>query len=408
MGPDFAKGMLRFSRSAKVASDDETAWLFIHGANCFGIKGTYEDRIRWVDSNKKHILNVAHRSPDLDFLREADEPFQFAAFAWEYRKLHETWQQGFETTLPCQMDASNNGLQILGMLMRDRGSCEATNVAANATPQDIYQRVMDEAIRVIELDASDISLPFATKWLQFGLDRGCANFLMIRRPPRSTRHSCRAYVNQWYLDKVRDGKPDPFGPDNRFEACSYLSQHVWRAIEVVVGKPREAMSWLQKAARILVDHDKPMEWLTPSGFPVMQAYEKFAEKSIRTKVGERVFRVKFREDMGKLSPRRQAQGSSPNFVHSLDASVLHKTVNSCGAKGISSFAMVHDSYGTHAPNCNIMADSVRENVYDIFSLDQLGAFRQQLMMTNEIELPELPEYGDFDMSEVLNSLYMFS
>jgi DNA-directed RNA polymerase len=407
MGPDFAKGLVRFVKTERIQTEGDTAWLYIHGANTFGIKGTYDDRIRWVDQNKKSILALAEASsPDLDFLREADEPFQFAAFADEFARMHSTWDNGFDTKLPCQMDASNNGLQILGMLMRDPSSCEATNVAANDSPQDIYQRVMDVAIEEIRLEID--SHPFAKLWLSFGLDRGCAKRPTMTQPYGSTRHSCRQYVHQWYLERTRGGTSDPFDPSNRFEACSYLAMKVWHAIESVVGRPRQAMDWLQKTARVLSSHNLPMEWKTPSGFPVMQAYEKYAEKSIRTKVGDKIFRVKFREDMGKLSPRRQAQGSSPNFVHSLDASILHKTVNDCAEKGISSFAMVHDSYGTHAPKCPIMADSIRSNVYDVFSVDQLQALRVVLMDTHDIELPELPSYGGFDISEVLESLYMFS
>lgn len=406
MGPDFAKGLVRFANPETLRTDDDLAWLYIHGANTYGIKGTYEDRIRWVDANKDNIFRVASPKPDLDFLQQADEPFQFTAFAWEFLQLHTKWNNGFESYLPCQMDASNNGLQILGMLTRDRSSCEATNVASNDVPQDIYQRVMDEAVKVIIHERS--TNEFAQRWLDFGLDRGCAKRPTMTQPYGSTRHSCRQYVNQWYMEKVRAGREDPFTAGNRFEACSYLAMKVWHAIEHVVGRPREAMAWLQKVARLLAKDNKAMQWVTPSGFPVRQAYEKFAEKSIRTKVGDKVFRVKFREDIGVLSPRRQAQGSSPNFVHSLDASILHKTVAECSSLGIQSFAMVHDSYGTHSNKCPIMADSIRRNVYDIFSVDQLANLRVALMESTGLELPELPAYGDFDVSEVLNSLYMFS
>lgn len=406
-GPDFAKGLLRFANEERVVSDDEVLWLYVHGANSYGIKGTFDDRIAWVESNKADILRCATTEPPLDFLREADEPFQFAAFCWEYRKMHDTWSNGFLTNLPVQMDASNNGLQILGLLMRDRSSCEATNVAANVSPQDIYQRVTDVAIDNIRGEA-DIDVPFALQWLRFGLSRGTSKRPTMTQPYGSTRHSCRSYVHEWYLGEVRNGKPDPFDSSNRFEACSYLAMHVWRAIETVVGKPREAMAWLQKSARLLASEGKAMEWLTPSGFPVHQAYEKYAEKSIRTKVGDKVFRVKFREDVGKLSPRRQAQGSSPNFVHSLDASVLHKTVNDCARLGLTSFAMVHDSYGTHCALAPIMADSIRKTVHEIFSLDQLAALKASLEDSQGVSLPPLPEYGSFDPDEVLSSLYMFS
>ena len=52
-------------------------------------------------------------------------------------------------------------------------------------------------------------------------------------------------------------------------------------------------------------------------------------------------------------------GSSPNFIHSLDASALVRTVNRCVEQGISQFSMVHDSYGTHSPELPRMQEILR-------------------------------------------------
>lgn len=405
MGPDFAKGLMRFHYSKQITHHDQLSWLYIHGANAFGVKGTFAERIKWVEENWRELTRK--QGPSMDMLRAASEPFQFAAFCFELAEMNEKGWKGFETRLPCQMDASNNGLQILGMLTRDTYSCEATNVANNESPRDIYQIVADESKRLL---AEDHDLPFAQAWLTFGIDRSCAKRPTMTQPYGSTPHSCRSYVNQWYLDAVRkEGKRDPFNESNRFEATAYLSSKIWDAINIVVGRPRQAMKWLQTSARNLANVGQAMYWVSPSGFPVMQAYEKYAEKAIHTKIGDKVYRVKFREDIGVLSAKRQAQGSSPNFVHSLDAACLHLTVNKCVAKyGMNSFAMVHDSYGAHTTDCNYMAQAIRETLYEIFSLDQLSILKEGLEQRSGIELDSLPEYGDFDVSQILTSDYIFS
>jgi DNA-directed RNA polymerase len=404
MGPDFSKGLMQFADAEPVTNDDQLKWLHIHGANTFGIKGTYEDRIAWVEENTQRIIRLAndYRS-ELDFLNEADETFQFIAYAHELKRLHST-KKGFATALPCQMDGTNNGLQILGLLTRDESACVATNVAPSDTPQDIYGIVANRAIETLMQDDN----PFANRWLQFGITRACAKRPTMTQPYGSTPHSCRNYVNGWYLEQVRAGHHDPFDESNRFQATAYLSTHIWSAINHVVGRPREAMAWLQKAARILAKQQKPMYWVSPSGFPCYQAYPKWAEKSIRTKIGEKVYRVKFREDMDKLSPKRQAQGSSPNFVHSLDASCLHMTVNKCAELGVKSFAMVHDSYGTHCTNSELLAGQIRQSMYDIFSVDQLAKLKSELEQENELTLDPLPAYGSFNINNVINSKYIFS
>jgi DNA-directed RNA polymerase len=404
MGADFNKGLLHFDNGQQVSKPDDLQWLHIHGANAFGIKGTYAQRIAWAEENQSKILRLANNfKSELDMLNEAGETFQFLAYCYEVAKLHKEGSQ-FVTHLPCQMDGTNNGLQILGLLTRDIESCEATNVAPTNYPMDIYQIVADKAISYLREDDN----PFANLWLQFGVTRSCSKRPTMTQPYGSTPHSCRNYVNGWYLETVRAGHPDPFDETNRFQATAYLSTQIWRAINEVVGKPREAMAWLQKSARTLAKFERPMYWVSPSGFPCYQAYPKWVEKSIRTRIGEKVYRVKFRQDIDKLSPKRQAQGSSPNYVHSLDASCLHLTVNKCAELGIKDFAMVHDSYGTHCNNSAAMATSIRETVHEIFSVDQLAYLKYNLECTNRLTLDPLPSYGAFNIDDVLKSQYIFS
>ena len=273
-------------------------------------------------------------------------------------------------------------------------------------PQDIYQIVADTAVSMMK---EEVDNPFTKAWVDFGIDRGCAKRPTMTQPYGSTPHSCRNYVNDWYLDKVRGGSVDPFEEDVKFEAVSFLSSKVWSAINEVVGRPREAMRWLQRAARVLVENDHPLYWVTPSGFPCYQAYKKWEQKAIRTRIGNKLLRVKFREDGNELSGQRMAQGISPNFVHSLDASCLHLTVNKCAERlGLTSFAMVHDSYGTHSTNCIEMGKMLRETLYEIFSVDQLDIFKQSVENYSGLELDSLPTYGNFNISDVLKSKYVFS
>lgn len=413
MGPDFAKALLTFEKGLEISNINQRDWLWIHGANTYGVKGTFANRLEWV-YNHRQLIQAVGENPisQLDFIMEADEPFQFVAFCDELNRFLKTPKgQPFITHLPCQMDASNNGLQILGLLTRDRSSCEATNVSRTAEPQDIYQIVADTTIQLLSEDTSEKGKMFAKRWIEFGIDRNCTKRPCMTQPYGSTPHSCRGYVNDWYVQQVkRNNRPDPFPNDDRFKATSYLSTKVWESINRVVGRPRQAMAWLQKVARILAEDHIPMEWVSPSGFHVHQEYNKTEEKSIRTKIGDKIYKVSFKNDIGKLSAKRQAQGSSPNFVHSLDAACLHLTVNKMGNFGIDSFAMVHDSYGTHATNCPMMANIIRETFYDVFSLDQLQLLKEKLESTKAVEgqLPALPDYGDFDISEVLQSNYMFA
>jgi DNA-directed RNA polymerase len=106
---------------------------------------------------------------------------------------------------------------------------------------------------------------------------------------------------------------------------------------------------------------------------------------------------------------RAKQGISPNFVHSLDASILTRSVISANSLGIYDFACIHDSFGTHSTRSQDLADSIRKAASEIFSVDLLREFDNTLRRSDtELEYPELPEYGTFDPTTVKHSQYLFS
>ena len=73
---------------------------------------------------------------------EADEPWQFLAFAYEFVAFCDQGY-GFLSNLPVMVDGSNNGLQHFSAILRDPIGGKATNLTDEDMPQDIYQEVAD-------------------------------------------------------------------------------------------------------------------------------------------------------------------------------------------------------------------------------------------------------------------------
>ena len=97
--------------------------------------------MQWANDFAKDAQKIA-ANPKRELLwTEADKPFQFLAWCFEWAKLTSTGK--LETFLPVSMDASNNGLQILSMLIRDPYGMSATNVLPTETPADIYKVVAE-------------------------------------------------------------------------------------------------------------------------------------------------------------------------------------------------------------------------------------------------------------------------
>ena len=112
-----------------------------------------------------------------------------------------------------------------------------------------------------------------------------------------------------------------------------------------------------------------------------------------------------------INTRKTISGSSPNFIHSLDAAALTLTVNHCVELGITDFAMVHDSYGTHSPNMPLLNKVLREEFVSMYEKNDV---LQNLYDTAVASLPEgvdvppPPTKGDLDIQEVLQSDYFFA
>jgi len=114
----------------------------------------------------------------------------------------------------------------------------------------------------------------------------------------------------------------------------------------------------------------------------------------------------------KLDRRRQTLGISPNFVHSCDASHMMLTTCIAQENGVADFAMIHDSFGTHAGNTETLSAALRMAFVEQYRGDVLGNFRQELIdqLPPEVaaELPELPDTGSLDLNAVLESAYFFA
>ncbi len=88
------------------------------------------------------------------------------------------------------------------------------------------------------------------------------------------------------------------------------------------------------------------------------------------------------------------------------------TVGACVDKGVDAFAMIHDSYGTHAGKADILFKTVREVFVKTYTehdvLQELhDQVEQQLSPKMASKLKEVPSHGNLDLEQVLYSYYAF-
>jgi DNA-directed RNA polymerase len=227
-------------------------------------------------------------------------------------------------------------------------------------------------------------------------------------PYGGTQQSCRDYIR---IAAKETGKADLFGTEaDLFEACNYLASKMWEAIGETVVAARDAMGWLQKVSQVVSKEDKPINWTAPSGFKVLQAYPNVRERTVKTSIAGMVVKLNLSEDLPTIDKRRQSQGISPNFVHSLDAASLTFTVDAAVACGLESFAMIHDSYGTLAADTDTLRDCLRQAFAQMYQFDVLQSFAAEIQagLPAGVKLPDLPKKGTLDINQVLQSDFFFA
>lgn len=405
-GDDVAKSMLKFAQGSRLG-DDGAYWLAIHGANTFGVdKVSFEERIQWVQANEQMVLNCAADPFVFRDWADADSPFCFLAFCMEWAGLQSWVEQGgaqedFMSHVAVAFDGSCNGLQNFSAMLRDPVGGAATGLIPNEKPADIYTEVARAAQAIIDRDAAG-GHTTAQRWVG-KMTRKHAKRNTMTVPYGVTRRGMRDQL----FAELKDSEPE-----HRALDAEYLAACNFEAIGNVVVAARQAMDWLREAAKVAADTALPVSWTTPAGFLAVQDYREEVGDMLDFVVMGRRFQLVVNRTGDKLSTRKQALGISPNFVHSLDAAHLMRTVLFCAQDGVTDFAMIHDSYGVHAGKASLLRDNLRAAFIEQYSEPVLEQFRDtlaaQLPEEMRTALPPLPPMGDLDLEQVRQSEYFFA
>lgn len=417
-GTDSDKALLQFA-DGKALGDNGARWLAIHGANTFGIdKVRFEDRVQWVEDNHDRILEAAMNPLDGSrWWADADSPYMFLAFCYEWLafSMHIDMgkdQEEFISYLPCSWDGACNGLQNFSALLLDEVGGAAVGLVPSDKPSDIYTEVADASNDIMQEEA-EAGSEMGKKWAG-KMTRKLAKPNTMTTPYGATKRGMCQQLDGVFqkirTEAIAQGQ-EP-GEPIQLADCQYLANTNYQAIGRVVVAAHAAMDWLKEAAKIAASNGLPVFWNAPSGLKVLQSYrEQVGSKVDFTVAGKRIQLV-LKADGDKLDGRKQSAGISPNFIHSLDAAHMMRTVSYCRAEGMSHFAMIHDSYGSHAGDAENMRFNLRKAFVDQYSAPVLADFREQLVgqLPPELakDLPMLPPMGTLDLNGVLTSEYFFA
>ncbi|MBL4783897.1 MAG: hypothetical protein JKY49_00565 [Cohaesibacteraceae bacterium] len=415
-GPDYIKGLLEFSEGKPVGING-LWWLGVHGANCYGNdKIALDARAGWAYDNLEMIKSIA-RNPlgDLSWTR-VDAPLQFLAFCFEWGEAYSLDDPtSFVSHLHIDVDATCSGLQHFSAMLRDSVGGKYVNMTISDKRMDVYEAVADVAKELIREDLGTDKDSLAKAWLKFGMDRKITKRPVMVKPYAGTHQSCSQYIADSVEERLKDGAPMPWLNDDLWNFQLYGSSAVWRAIPKVVVAADATMLWLSQLSRLVARSrlKDRVEWVSPSGFPVWQYKGNSSSYVVRTKLDGASVLLNVSKDLPELNPRKMATSVPPSFVHSLDAAHLQITLSWAVDEGITSFAAVHDSFGTHAADVEVFSQVIRDAfVWMYEEHDVLQEFHDSAIpfISEKYlkDIPKMPPRGTLELNDIRGNDFFFS
>ncbi|XP_047170921.1 DNA-directed RNA polymerase 1B, mitochondrial isoform X1 [Vigna umbellata] len=407
LGSDLCRGILEFAEGRPLGKSG-LHWLKIHLANLYagGVdKLSHNDRIAFTENHLDDIFDSSDRPLEGNrWWLQAEDPFQCLAACMNLSEALRSPNP--ETTIshmPVHQDGSCNGLQHYAALGRDKLGAAAVNLVGGDQPADVYSGI---AARVLEIMKSDAEKDPQTnpnalhaRRIISQVDRKLVKQTVMTSVYGVTYIGAREQIKRRL--KERCAIEDDI---ELFTAACYAARTTLTALEEMFEAARSIMDWLGDCAKVIASTNQAVRWITPLGLPVVQPYRQLGRHLIKTSLQI----LTLQRETDKVMAKRQRTAFPPNFVHSLDGSHMMMTAVACKKAGLN-FAGVHDSYWTHACDVDEMNKILREKfveLYDAPVLENLSESFQKNFPT--LNFPPLPERGDFDLREVLESTYFFN
>ena len=436
-GPDYQKALLRSAVSVPVNDDTRKDLLIsIATAGAFDNvdKKDYFTRLQWAERfvrTVKFEFMVIQPETYQDW-HDADEPWQFLALCKEYYDIFVETDPKLKKTscdVFCFRDATNSGLQILAGIMRDEKAAYYTNVLATDEPQDAYKLVAESAKNLmrnpewmrVEFEKRSQSVAAKNKYrpdddqiqdpgYSFNFEIDVLNRNHTKTQVMTTLYNSSPLTRRenilGALKKKNQVEVDPADKSIVVNSCLVsMSREFEGALNL--------NQWFQSVARAALEKGaENLKWITPSGMFVVNEYREpeFAQvktyatggghyKTLMTHSEGRVF---LRNGWGGVKKSKILSSTSANYIHSLDASIIQLGIQ-CVPDEVPVYA-VHDCIAAVAGTVSGVIPEFRKAFHNIVTSNPLYGLLEE---NDLIGVLEPPEVGDADISECLESPYMF-
>lgn len=408
---DLGKSLLRFPKGDLELAPFEFEYAQIatvkHLASLYGMdKRPVAERMAWFQSWDGDVS-------------KADSPLTLKAHM-------NLIASGQSNSIPVQLDGTCNGLQHLSALMADEvGAREVNLTEGGDTPADIYGRVASlGAERLSSAVLPEAEEHWKARFLLTGvcIDRALCKQPVMVLPYGGTREAVRQAVKAAVLDQLkvlpgdRTTSPWHLVEDDGYAAfrernledhplfnedIRQLSSLVYSCITPAIPKAMAAMHTLQQIGSWL--GTRALAWrIGPSGEQpmwVVQAKSKATRKQVTMQgyhLPDVIRRLTLMSQSNEVDPRAHRTGIVANFIHSLDAEHLARTVTAFKVLGGTCVGAVHDCVMCRPSEVRLMHRALRGTFAEMYSLGEHPLFRPvRVIETQGVDEGKLTEYASW-------------
>lgn len=415
-GKGEVKALLEFKDGCKIETEEELEWFLIHGANCYGYdKDEYVDRISKMRDKEEEIKLVAENPLKYRmYWKDSADPYLYLAWCFEYADYLNN-PNDFVSRIPIALDATCSGIQIYSGLLKDREGAKAVNVIGDKR-SDIYQEVADKVNHYLEVGEYPKIIDYTTSnkevhqaYTQPTIDsvkgkitRSLTKRNTMTQPYSVTKYGMYEQLKETLTELEQANKKFWIGDNWLF--AKILTDLNDRAIAEVVQGARVGQNYLKEVVADKVSKGGYVFFTAPiTQFPVLQKLHKTQVDRIITPIGK----LSIKRTIDEMNHLKMQNGIAPNYIHSLDASLLAYTVLKLKDDGCSSFHLIHDSYGVPVNHVVNLNKRVREAFIEIFETNPLALFLSQVNKDYPVKAEDVM-INTLDLKEVLDSKYIFS
>lgn len=395
---DRTRSCLEFAQGRPIENDIAMDWLKIHGANLYGVKGTFKERTEWADSvalERESLVSVGPDGPARSWWEEAKDPWQFYSWADEMRRA----EAGDPVHMPVSMDGTCHGLQLWSLLLRDADLAKVVNVTDSPdAPHDLYQQLADEANEYL----NQFDHPMAEILRGVGVDRSFVKPVLMSLPFGLSVFSVKERIQRAIDEHFTT-------PHNmHFKAAFWFAKPLFLMAKRLAGSTLDGLTWLKSYARAAVALNQQPIWTSPSGLQVKQRHQKKVTELVRLSSLGCKFRLRHAYLTDEPSAALNIRAVAANYIHSLDAALLTSSLNKATDSGVTDFTMIHDCYGVHPNDAHTMAASAHAAVTEMFNVNLLGRLADEAQERYAVTLDKPPIVGTLDVPLTGLSPYFFS